>query len=167
MRVHEFGIGFPPRALSRSARDGDTTYTLNWLPIGGFVRLEGEEGESDDPRAFVRQGLATRVVILLAGVAMNLLLAFVIFSLIAAFADPIATVTHRLCPARLAQPRRSGLQGGQQTGTDDRGNPIYDETGDEIIAIDGQRFPVFDNFGTSDAPQGTYLRDPTRGSRSR
>ena len=56
VRVHEFGIGFPPRALTylhatRRAR----IYTLNWLPIGGFVRMEGEEGESDDPNAFVHQ----------------------------------------------------------------------------------------------------------------
>ena len=43
VRVLEFGIGFPPRArILRST--GDTLYTLNWLPIGGFVKLEGEEG---------------------------------------------------------------------------------------------------------------------------
>ena len=50
VRVHEFGIGFPPRA--RILHQGkETAYTLNWLPIGGFVRLEGEDGDSDDPRA--------------------------------------------------------------------------------------------------------------------
>ena len=54
VRVHEFGIGFPPRALILG-KDKETVYTLNWLPIGGFVRLEGEEGESDDPRAFVER----------------------------------------------------------------------------------------------------------------
>ena len=63
MRVHEFGIGFPPRARIL-ARDKETIYTLNWLPIGGFVRLEGEEGESEDPRAFVNQPLRTRLAIL-------------------------------------------------------------------------------------------------------
>ncbi len=56
VRVHEFGIGFPPRAAILH-RGKETIYTLNWLPIGGFVRLEGEEGESVDPRAFVNQRL--------------------------------------------------------------------------------------------------------------
>ncbi len=60
VRVHEFGVGFPPRARILH-RGKDTVYTLNWLPIGGFVRLEGEEGESEDPRAFVNQRLRTRV----------------------------------------------------------------------------------------------------------
>src|SRR5664279_1356851 len=45
IRVHEFGIGFPPRARILRSK-GETIYTLNWLPIGGFVRLEGEDGDS-------------------------------------------------------------------------------------------------------------------------
>ena len=54
VRVLEFGIGFPPRA--KVLRDGgETLYTLNWLPIGGFVKLEGEDGDdADDPRSFCR-----------------------------------------------------------------------------------------------------------------
>ena len=87
MRVHEFGIGFPPRA--RVLRDrGETLYTLNWLPIGGFVRLEGEDGDSDDPRSFTVASLPRKVLVLLAGVVMNLLLAFVIFTGIAWLATP-------------------------------------------------------------------------------
>ena len=42
--VHEFGIGFPPRARVLGRDKKGTIYTLNWLPIGGFVKLEGEEG---------------------------------------------------------------------------------------------------------------------------
>jgi regulator of sigma E protease len=87
VRVLEFGIGFPPRAkVLRS--EGETLYTLNWLPIGGFVRLEGEDGESEDPRSFVRAPLATKVIILVAGVLMNLALAFAIFFAISALANP-------------------------------------------------------------------------------
>ena len=43
VRVLEFGIGFPPRAKVLRSK-GETVYTLNWLPIGGFVKLEGEDG---------------------------------------------------------------------------------------------------------------------------
>ena len=79
IRVLEFGIGFPPRAkVLRS--EGETLYTLNWLPLGGFVKLEGEDGESDDPRSFVRAGLPLKLIILVAGVAMNVLLAVAIFT---------------------------------------------------------------------------------------
>ena len=47
VRVLEFGIGFPPRATVLRAK-GETLYTLNWLPIGGFVKLEGEDGDATD-----------------------------------------------------------------------------------------------------------------------
>ena len=92
IRVHEFGIGFPPRARI-FARRGETIYTLNWLPIGGFVRLEGEDGDSDDPRSFVRAPLPVKVIVLVAGVAMNLVLAFVIFFGISLVATPLIGVT--------------------------------------------------------------------------
>jgi regulator of sigma E protease len=89
VRVLEFGIGFPPRAKILRAK-GETLYTLNWLPIGGFVKLEGEDGdEGDDPRSFVRARLPTKVVILMAGVFMNLVTALVIFTMIAWVATPL------------------------------------------------------------------------------
>ncbi len=156
VRVHEFGIGFPPRALILR-RGPETVYTLNWLPIGGFVRLEGEDGDSEDPRSFVRQPLRTRLLILVAGVAMNFLLAWVIFAFIAGTADPVYTVRINSVlpdsPAAVA-----GLVGGQPTGevTED-GQPIYDQTGDLIVAIDGQRFGVFADPTMADAPLA-YLR---------
>jgi regulator of sigma E protease len=88
VRVLEFGIGFPPRAKVLRSK-GETLYTLNWLPIGGFVKLEGEDGEHvNDPRSFASQGLPTRLWILVAGVLMNLLLAFVIFTGLAIAGDP-------------------------------------------------------------------------------
>lgn len=156
VRVHEFGVGFPPRALILH-RGRDTLYTLNWLPIGGFVRLEGEDGDSEDPRAFVRQPLRTRLVILAAGVAMNFLLAWGIFAFIAGSADPVYTVrVNSVLPGSPAAV--AGLVGGRPTGeTSDDGQPIYDRTGDVIVAIDGQRFGVFADPTISDAPLA-YLR---------
>jgi regulator of sigma E protease len=57
VRVLEFGIGFPPRAKVMRSK-GETLYTLNWLPIGGFVKLEGEDGDkATDPRAFSSKSL--------------------------------------------------------------------------------------------------------------
>jgi regulator of sigma E protease len=113
VRVLEFGIGFPPRAKVLRAR-GETLYTLNWLPIGGFVKLEGEDGdEGDDPRSFVRASLPIRLVILLAGVAMNLFAAILIFTLIAWLATPLrgleAGAVEPGSPAAIA-----GMQAGDQ-----------------------------------------------------
>jgi regulator of sigma E protease len=155
VRVHEFGIGFPPRALILG-RDKETVYTLNWLPIGGFVRLEGEEGESSDPRAFVNAPISKRLLILIAGVAMNFLLAWIIFATIAGVSDPVTTV--KLGCVLPGSPAASiGLVGGAQTGTTSQGQAICDNTGDTILAIDGQRFPAFDDMTSGDAPLA-YLR---------
>jgi len=157
VRVQEFGIGFPPRALVL-VRGTETLFTLNWLPIGGFVRLEGEDGFSDDPRAFVNQRLSTRLAILLAGVVMNLLLAWLIFTLIAGLADPASAA--RIATVQPGSPAaQAGLIGGHQTGTDAQGNPTYDDSGDLIVAIDGRHFPLFDDIGSSPGlAQSTYLR---------
>lgn len=150
VRVHEFGVGFPPRARILH-RGKETLWTVNWLPIGGFVRLEGEEGESADRRAFVNQPLRTRLLILIAGVGMNFLLAWVILTGITFFADPISHV--RIGSVQPGSPAASiGMVGGKQTGTDADGNPIYDRTGDLILAIDGQAFPIFEGTPSSDRP---------------
>lgn len=159
--VHEFGVGFPPRARILGRDKQGTIYTLNWLPIGGFVRLEGEEGDSDDPRSFVRQRLPTRLAILLAGVVMNFVLAFVLLTLIAGFADPSSTV--QVLSVQGGSPaEQAGLRGGQQVGTttDSQGNevPIFDDSGDRILAVDGRKFAWFD------LPDGPFaLTDYIRG----
>jgi regulator of sigma E protease len=157
VRVHEFGIGFPPRAAILH-RGKETLYTLNWLPIGGFVRLEGEEGESVQPRAFVNQRLRTRLAILFAGVAMNFLLAWAIFTFIAAAADPVALV--RIAAVQPGSPAEAaGLVGGKLVSSDSSAQPTYDSSGDLIVAIDGQRFPVFERIDAAFPPPLQYLRD--------
>ena len=154
--VHEFGIGFPPRALTYAKDKHGTIFTLNWLPIGGFVRMEGEDGESDDPNAFIHKRLSTRLSILLAGVVMNILLAFVIFTGIALLSDPVANV--RVGQVQPNSPAASvGLVGGQPTGTNAQGNPTFDNSGDVITAIDGRLFPIFDQVDQP-TPSLTYLR---------
>lgn len=78
--VQEFGVGYPPRAFLFGAWGG-TEYTLNWLPFGGFVRLYGDEGEDRHGRgSFTDASRGRQAVILIAGVAMNLLLAWALFA---------------------------------------------------------------------------------------
>lgn len=83
--AEEFGLGLPPRAM-RLFKKGETEYTLNWLPIGGFVRLYGENGELSpaipDRRAFWSRPIWQRGVILLAGVFMNFCLGTFLFGVV-------------------------------------------------------------------------------------
>lgn len=79
MRVDEFGIGYPPRALT-IAIVGETAYTLNWLPFGGFVKIYGEDGEGAGSRAFSKRPRILQVLVLVAGIAMNLFFAYVLIT---------------------------------------------------------------------------------------
>lgn len=78
VRVDEFGIGFPPR-LARLAKIGDTEYTVNILPLGGFVRMAGED-DPDIPDSFAGKSKRARSVILLAGPFANFLFAAAVFA---------------------------------------------------------------------------------------
>lgn len=82
VRVEEFGIGYPPRAFL-FGRLGDTDYTLNWLPFGGFVKLFGETSGAEGagrPKSFANAPRVVQAVILVAGVAMNALAAWLLFA---------------------------------------------------------------------------------------
>ena len=77
VKVLEFGVGFPPRAFA--IKRGETEYSVNLLPLGGFVRLLGEEDPSD-PRSLAAQASWKRLIILGAGAFMNFVLAIVLFT---------------------------------------------------------------------------------------
>lgn len=80
VKVEEFGFGFPPRIFG--IKYGETIYSLNWIPLGGFVKIFGEEGEAkENPHSFASKKIWQRTIILLAGVAMNVVLAIIVISL--------------------------------------------------------------------------------------
>ncbi len=81
VKVEEFAIGFPPKIFG--VKKGETEYRLNWVPLGGYCKIVGEDGEEkDNPRSFGSRSIFQRFQIISAGVLMNFLLAFVIFSFI-------------------------------------------------------------------------------------
>jgi regulator of sigma E protease len=86
MRVDRFSIGFPPRAFGKKI--GDTDYCVSWIPIGGYVKIAGMIDESFDtefmnedpkPWEFRAKPIWQRMIVICAGVIMNILLAIVIF----------------------------------------------------------------------------------------
>ena len=78
VKVEEFGIGLPPRLWGK--QKGETMYSINALPIGGFVRMEGEEKRSESPRSFNRKPIWQRLVIVGGGVFVFWLIAAIIFA---------------------------------------------------------------------------------------
>ncbi|MEK9155593.1 MAG: M50 family metallopeptidase [Patescibacteria group bacterium] len=80
MAVEEFGIGFPPRVFGWKGKSG-TVWSVNAIPLGGFVKIKGESGENADaPDSFASQSWLKRFVVIIAGVIMNLVLAWALFT---------------------------------------------------------------------------------------
>jgi regulator of sigma E protease len=137
--VEEFGIGFPPRIASVTWHG--TRYSLNWIPLGGFVRMLGEDGDVEIKRlregglndaeiehamegAFNRKPIWTRIGVLLAGVAMNFLLAGAAFAWAAAMPQPVSLGPLHILEIQAGSPaERAAL-----------------EVGDVITAADGRTF---------------------------
>ena len=92
VKVEEFGIGFPPRAWSKTVPKSilgeKVTYSINWLPLGGFVKLQGEHDTDTKKGDYGAATFWQKTKILLAGVAMNWLAAAVLFTVLAFIGVP-------------------------------------------------------------------------------
>ena len=114
VRVDEFGMGFPPRAKKLFTRNG-TDYTLNWIPFGGFVKIYGEDslenGEKDPDykRSMGAKKWWQQILILIAGVTMNFVFAWLLFSVSFMIGAPTAVsgVDH---PEQVMNPQLTVLQ---------------------------------------------------------
>lgn len=104
MRVDEFGLGYPPRAFA-IGKIGETSYTLNWLPFGGFVKIFGEDGlvtgdEKKNSRAFTARPRILQAIVLVSGIAMNLLFAYVLITGALIAGTPRALAPNEIANAR-------------------------------------------------------------------
>lgn len=135
VRVDEFGMGFPPRAATLFKR-GETEYTLNWIPFGGFVKIHGEdplehgELDKDYKRSLVARPWWQQVIVLIAGVTMNVLLAWFLFSTayLIGSPTPASSIDH---PERLRNPELTVLQVMADRPADGAGI----KTGDRVIRV--------------------------------
>ena len=80
IKVNEFSIGMGPKLIQK--KKGETEYTLRALPIGGYVKMEGEDEESNDPRGFNKVPALSRIAVVVAGAIMNFVLAIVILAIV-------------------------------------------------------------------------------------
>lgn len=104
MKVHEFGFGFPPRLFGIRKENGrwkivgrksvsteNTIYSINVIPLGGFVKIMGEDSEANDvPDSFVSKSFRARFATVAAGVIMNVLLAWVLLTTGFIYGMPVA-----------------------------------------------------------------------------
>ncbi|MFH1867171.1 MAG: site-2 protease family protein [Patescibacteria group bacterium] len=133
VNVQEFGIGFPPRLFRFKRRD--TVYSINLLPLGGFVKLKGESGESrGDPDSFASQKAWKRSIILVAGVSMNIVLAF--FLLTIGFTSGLPTIVDQ---NNLTQARDVKIQIFNVL-PDSPAAQAGIKIGDTVVNIDGETF---------------------------
>ncbi len=127
VRVNEFAMCMGPAIFKKTI--GETTYSLRCIPIGGYCAMEGEDEESTDPRAFTAQVWWKRLIILVAGSAMNflagLIILVILFSTAAGFYSPKITEFQPGCPYESAE----GLQ-----------------VGDEFYSIDGERVYIYSDL---------------------
>ncbi len=91
IQVNEFALGMGPVIFRKQGKE--TSYVIRLLPIGGSVSMEGEDGTSDNPRAFNRKPIWQRMIVIVAGAVMNLVLGFFVVMISLGVTENIATTT--------------------------------------------------------------------------
>ena len=140
VQVNEFSMFMGP-ALVKWQR-GETLYSIRCIPIGGYCAMEGEDGDSDNPHAFGKAAWWKRLIILVAGSAMNLVTALVIFGIVYMpmkyVSQPVITEFMDCCIFN----REDGLR-----------------AGDEILEIDGERVYINNDISLLFAMNATGTHD--------
>jgi regulator of sigma E protease len=146
IQVDEFGIGFPPRLFA--FRRGETEYTINAIPLGGFVRMLGENGDSLLPRSFGAKPAWQRCIVLSAGALMNLLAGLVLFFVLFAVIGLPVPLAH-INAVSPDSPAAAVLQPGDSVTAVD-GHPVrlYTELKTQVDAHLGQNVTLVVRRGT-------------------
>lgn len=155
-KVEEFGFGFPPRICGWRKTNGkrkffwgsgeveseDTVYSLNWIPLGGFVKIKGEGGEfAQDKDSFAHKKPWKRAVILTAGVFMNFVLAAILLMIVFGIGAPQA-VEADMEPGKVKETNIQIISVLE-------GLPAKKESvkiGDFVVSVDGKKFEEIENL---------------------
>ena len=125
-KILEYSIGFGPAILK--SKNSEIQYSLRAIPFGGYCKFEGEDEESDDPRAFSNRPVRQRIIVVAAGGVFNIILGFVLFLIIVPFTSPISTnVIESVVPGSYIE--EAGIL-----------------PGDRVIGIDGKKVNFYDDI---------------------
>jgi len=130
VKVLEFGLGFPPKIFA--FHWGETKYSLNAIPLGGFCKMLGED-EPSEPRSLAGKGAATRILVLSAGSLMMFLFPFILFTIIYMVPHDVVVGGEGVQVMRVVVD-----------------SPAYAagvKPGDEILSIDGKEVETFEELG--------------------
>jgi len=127
VQVNEFSMFMGPVLWKKQA--GETLYTIRCIPIGGFCAMEGEDEDTDNPRSFIKAAWWKRLIILLAGSAMNFIAGLLLLALVYAPSEQLITPVVSEIEAGSALAGESGIQ-----------------VGDRILEVDGEKIYVQSDF---------------------
>ena len=167
VKVEEFGVGFPPAAkkwkVKRSFLGKNVTFSLNWLPLGGFVRLKGEYDSAKGEGTYGGSTFWVKTKILLAGVMMNWITAIVLFTILVIIGMP------KVLPNQVQLPFDTDVRRSPVTIAKITPNSPADKIGlkvnDELIKINGQplteaeKLPVITKQSSGKKVRVEYRRD--------
>ncbi len=130
IRVNKFAIGMGPVIFKKQGKE--TEYSLRLFPVGGFCAMEGEDADSDDPRAFSKKCVPKRMAVVVAGAVMNIVLGFLLILTTTLLYQDVVTTTI------------ADFTYTEDTETGERTSTSTSETcglqiGDTIISVDGMR----------------------------
>ena len=167
VKVEEFGVGFPPAAkkwkVKRSFLGENVTFSLNWLPLGGFVRLKGEYDSAKGEGTYGGSTFWVKTKILLAGVVMNWITAIVLFTILAIIGMPKILSNQVQLPFD-TEVRRSPAAIAKIT-PNSPADKIGLKVNDELIKINGQplteaeKLPVITKQSSGKKVRVEYRRD--------
>ncbi|MBE6562135.1 MAG: RIP metalloprotease RseP [Ruminococcaceae bacterium] len=124
--VHEFAIGMGPKVFSWVSKKSGIAYSLRLLPIGGFVSMEGEDGDSDDENAFFKKAVWKRIIVTSAGALTNILFGIIVMSIFVATSPVLGTTTIGSFDSEESVILNSGLQ-----------------VDDKIVKVDGKNVHIY------------------------
>lgn len=149
VEVEEFGIGFPPKVYGKKVetKKSKFLFTFNALPLGGFVRLKGENDEDRRPHSFGAASLGTKVKVMLAGVGMNLIVAIGLFTFLALIGMPKLIDNQFTVASDTKVTRQANIVAGEVDGSQPAGKAGVKQ-GDELVSMAGVPITKPEQVGT-------------------
>ncbi|MBU3092263.1 RIP metalloprotease RseP [Clostridium sp. CM028] len=139
VKVSEFSLGMGPKIFGIKGKE--TEYLIKAFPIGGYVKMEGEDGESNDPRSFTNKTPGQKLSIVSAGAIMNLILAVVLFAMVGASKGYILPIIGELVPNSPAM--KAGIQVGDEiTKINKTKIDRWDQVQNEIFVSKGESMDI-------------------------